>query len=88
MGKRSAKDETAAAVETLSFEQALDELDQLVRKMESGELTLDESIATYRRGAQLAQHCQSRLASAEQEISKLEGDQLKPLDASELRGPG
>jgi len=88
MAKRSAKHEAAAAVESLSFEQALDELDQLVRTMESGELTLEESIATYRRGAQLAQHCQARLAVAEQEISKLDGDLLKPLEASELRGPG
>jgi exodeoxyribonuclease VII small subunit len=70
----------------LSFEQAMDELDQLVRKMESGELSLDESIAAYRRGAELARYCQGRLASAEQEIRQLEGDLLKPLDANELKG--
>jgi exodeoxyribonuclease VII small subunit len=74
------------AIATLSFEQALEELDQLVRKMESGELSLDESIAAYRRGAELAQHCQGKLAIAEQEIAKLDGDVLKPLDPSELRG--
>jgi exodeoxyribonuclease VII small subunit len=73
-------------VGTLSFEQALEELDQLVRKMESGELSLDDSIAAYRRGAELAQHCQGKLANAEQEIAKLDGDVLKPLDPSELRG--
>jgi len=71
-----------------TFEQALDELDALVRRMESGELTLDESIAAYRRGAELARFCQSRLAQAEQEIKKLEGDLLKPLDPAELRGSG
>jgi exodeoxyribonuclease VII small subunit len=70
----------------LSFEQAMDELDQLVRKMEAGELSLDESIAAYRRGAELARYCQGRLASAEQEIRQLEGDLLKPLDANELKG--
>jgi exodeoxyribonuclease VII small subunit len=70
----------------LSFEQALDELDALVRKMEAGELTLDESIAAYRRGSELARHCQAKLAVAEQEIRKLEGDTLKPLDPAELRG--
>jgi exodeoxyribonuclease VII small subunit len=73
-------------IATLSFEQALEELDQLVRKMESGELSLDDSIAAYRRGAELAQHCQGKLAVAEQEIAKLDGDVLKPLDPSELRG--
>ena len=56
--------------------------------MESGELALDESIAAYRRGAQLAQHCQARLAAAEHEISKLDGEVLKPLDPAELRGNG
>jgi exodeoxyribonuclease VII small subunit len=74
------------AVAALSFEQALEELDLLVRRMESGELSLDQSIAAYRRGAELAQHCQARLAAAEQEIAKLDGDVLRPLDASELRG--
>jgi exodeoxyribonuclease VII small subunit len=74
------------AIATLSFEQALEELDRLVRQMESGELSLDESIAAYRRGAQLAQHCQGKLAIAEQEIAKLDGDVLKPLDPNELRG--
>lgn len=76
----------APAVEHLSFEQAMDELDQLVRRMESGELSLDESIAAYRRGAELARHCQGRLASAEQEIKQLEGDLLKPLNMNELKG--
>lgn len=86
--RNTAAAEAAPSVETLSFEQALDELDTLVRRMESGELALDESIAAYRRGAQLAQHCQARLAAAEQEISKLDGEVLKPLDPAELRGNG
>ncbi len=71
--------------EPIGFEQALDELDALVRRMESGQLSLDDSIAAYRRGAELARFCQSKLANAEQEIKRLEGDLLKPLDASELR---
>jgi exodeoxyribonuclease VII small subunit len=76
----------AAPVDSLSFEQAMEELDQLVRKMESGELALDESIAAYRRGAELARYCQGRLANAEQEIKQLEGDLLKPLNPADLRG--
>lgn len=78
--------QTPAAVDSLSFEQAMDELDQLVRRMESGELSLDESIAAYRRGAELARYCQTRLANAEQEIKQLEGDLLKPLKLGELKG--
>ena len=71
-----------------NFEQALDELEALVRRLESGELTLDESIAAYRRGAELARFCQTRLAQAELEIKQLEGDLLKPLDPADLRGAG
>jgi exodeoxyribonuclease VII small subunit len=77
---------STAAPEALSFEQALDELDALVRHMESGELSLDDSIAAYRRGAELARICQGKLAQAELEIKRLEGDLLKPLDPSELKG--
>jgi len=75
-----------ASAESLGFEQALDELDAIVRRMESGQLSLDESIAAYRRGAELARFCQTKLANAEQQIKRLEGDLLKPLDLSELRG--
>ena len=71
-----------------NFEQALDELEALVRRLESGEMTLDESIAAYRRGAELARYCQTRLAQAELEIKQLEGDLLKPLDPADLRGAG
>lgn len=76
----------ATAVPT--FEQALDELDALVRRMEAGDLTLDESIAAYRRGAELSRFCQERLARAEQDIKQLEGDLLKPLNPADLKGAG
>jgi exodeoxyribonuclease VII small subunit len=74
-------------VEDLTFEQALDQLDQLVRRMESGELGLDESIAAYRRGAELARFCQGRLADAEQQIQKLDEDVLTNFSPDEIPGP-
>jgi exodeoxyribonuclease VII small subunit len=83
-----AKNTAPKPVAELSFEQALDELDALVRRMEAGELSLDDSIAAYRRGAELSRYCQSRLAAAEQEIKKLDGELLTPLDPDELRGAG
>lgn len=83
-----ARASTPKPVAELTFEQALDELDALVRRMEAGELSLEDSIAAYRRGAELARYCQGKLAAAEQEISKLDGELLKPLDPSELRGGG
>jgi exodeoxyribonuclease VII small subunit len=82
MGSRS----TQKAVSELTFEQALDELDALVRRMEAGELGLDDALAAYRRGAELARHCQGRLAVAEQEVRRLDGEMLAPLDPGELRG--
>ena len=72
--------------EELSFEQALEELDALVRKMESGDLGLDDSISAYRRGAELARYCQGRLGDAEQQIRKLDNDVLKALSPDEMRG--
>lgn len=81
-----AKTPTPKPVADLTFEQALDELDALVRRMEAGELSLDDSVAAYRRGAELARHCQGKLALAEQEIRKLDGDVLTPLDPGQLRG--
>jgi len=73
----------STSVEDLTFEQALDQLDQLVRRMESGDLGLDESIAAYRRGAELARFCQSRLADAEQQIQKLDEDVLRSFTPAE-----
>ncbi|GAB4473123.1 MAG: hypothetical protein OHK0044_17130 [Burkholderiaceae bacterium] len=75
-------------VAELTFEQALDELDALVRRMEAGEVGLDDAIAAYRRGAELARYCQGKLGAAEQEIKRLDGELLKPIDPSELRGGG
>jgi len=77
---------TSISVEGLSFEQALDQLDQLVRRMESGELGLDESIAAYRRGAELARLCQDRLAVAEQQMQKFDEDVLKNFAPDETPG--
>jgi exodeoxyribonuclease VII small subunit len=74
------------AIENLNFEQALEQLDKLVRRMESGELGLDESIAAYRRGAELALFCQGKLAAAEQQIQKLDDEVLKNFAPEEMRG--
>jgi exodeoxyribonuclease VII small subunit len=88
MASTQASTASSPPVAELSFEQALDELDGLVRQMESGQLGLDASIAAYRRGAELASWCQARLAAAEQEIKVLDGELLKTLDPADLRGAG
>ncbi|HYL90164.1 MAG TPA: exodeoxyribonuclease VII small subunit [Burkholderiales bacterium] len=63
----------------MSFEQALGELEKIVKKMESGELTLEQALATHKRGLELAKFCQQRLEAAQQQVKVLEGEVLKPL---------
>lgn len=55
----------------MSFEQALAELEQVVAKLERGDVPLDDSIALYERGALLRTHCQAKLAQAEEKVSKI-----------------
>ncbi len=63
----------------LSFEQALAELEKIVKKMEGGELSLEQALATHKRGLELAKFCQQRLEAAQQQVKVLEGEVLKPL---------
>ena len=58
-------------IAALSFEDALAELEAIVRALESGEARLDEAIAAYERGAQLKRHCESRLAAAQARVEKI-----------------
>jgi len=60
--------ETAPAAD---FEHSLDELEQLVAKMEGGELSLDESLASFERGIGLFRHCQQSLQQAELRVRLL-----------------
>jgi exodeoxyribonuclease VII small subunit len=63
-----------------SFEAALNELEALVARMESGQLPLAESLQAYRRGANLLAYCQSALKEAQLEVEVLEKGVLKPFD--------
>jgi exodeoxyribonuclease VII small subunit len=66
-----------------SFETALAELEQLVERMESGELPLQESLAAYKRGAELLAYCQSALKDAQQQVQVLEKGMLQPFAADD-----
>ena len=61
----------AKAVDKMSFEEALAELEGIVKKLEGGEAPLEESIAIYERGAALKAHCQSKLKSAELKVEQI-----------------
>ncbi len=69
----------ATSVSPKSFESALAELDQLVEKMESGQLPLEESLSAYQRGTELLKFCEGVLKDAEQKIKVLDGGELKDL---------
>ena len=64
-----------------SFEAALAELEDIVATMEGGQLPLKESLAAYKRGAELLQYCQGALKDAEQQVQVLEKGVLKAFEA-------
>ena len=66
-----------------SFETALAELEAIVATMEGGQLPLKESLASYKRGAELLQYCQSALKDAEQQVQLFEKGILKVFDPSD-----
>lgn len=55
----------------LSFEKALAELEDIVQKLESGGVALEDSITLYERGAALKAHCEAKLKSAQEKIEKI-----------------
>jgi exodeoxyribonuclease VII small subunit len=67
-----------------SFEAALSELEELVGRMETGELPLQESLAVYKRGAELLAYCQAALKDAQQQVQVMEKGLLQPLAADDV----
>ena len=69
----------------VDFEAALAELEALVEQMESGELSLEESLSAFERGVKLTRHCQSALKNAELKVKVLtESNVLDDLDVDSL----
>ena len=62
-----------------TFESALEELEKLVADLEGGKLPLADSLAAYKRGAELLKYAQGELALVEQQVKVLEGEVLKPF---------
>ena len=57
---------------SLTFEQALAELEEIVRKLEVGDVSLDDAINAYARGIELKNQCQQRLESARLQVEKIQ----------------
>lgn len=60
-----------ADIASLSFEAAMGELETIVRRLESGDVNLEESVALYERGHALRLHCEARLAAAQARIEQV-----------------
>jgi exodeoxyribonuclease VII small subunit len=60
-----------APIEQLSFEIALKELEDIVARLEQGEVDLDDSITLYERGQALKAHCENKLKAAESRLEKI-----------------
>ena len=76
-------------VKRLSFEQALQELEAVVAKLEAGDVSLDDAIDAYSRGMSLKAHCQARLEEARLKVEKIRlpengavAEQADPFDPS------
>jgi exodeoxyribonuclease VII small subunit len=73
-------------IAALSFEDALAELETIVRQLEDGKGKLEDSIKAYARGAALKQHCQEKLAEAQAKVDKIVQNQdgsigLEPVES-------
>jgi exodeoxyribonuclease VII small subunit len=58
-------------IAAMNFEDALAELEQIVRRLEGGQIKLDEAIMSYERGAQLKRHCERKLNEAQQRVDRI-----------------
>jgi len=61
----------AAKKKAIDFEQSLNALENLVTRMEQGDMSLEESLQAFETGIALTRECQTRLAAAEQQVTKL-----------------
>ena len=81
-----AKDKALPDIGKMSFEDALEELKEIVSRLESGEGRLDEAIEAFGRGAALKRHCEAKLREAQEKIEKISldadgGAKSEPFDA-------
>lgn len=66
-----AQQDNAPDLSTLSFEDALAELEAIVRRLEEGSAKLDEAISAYERGIALKRHCEAKLQEAQSRVEKI-----------------
>ena len=70
MAKKQAVD-AGALIDDLSFEQAFQQLEEIVAQLEQGDLPLDQTLALHERGQKLAEHCARKLDEAELKVKEI-----------------
>ncbi len=68
-----AKNSVPADIAAMGFEEAMKELERIVRELESGQVKLDDAVKAYERGTALKTHCEGKLAEARIKIEKITG---------------
>ncbi len=69
-----------------SYEQACAELERLVQQLESGQMSLDDTLKAYARGTELLRYCRERLQAVEQQVQILDGGELQPYVSERVGG--
>ena len=73
-------------IATMSFEDAMKELESVVSRLESGNASVEDSIKLYERGAALRAHCDARLREAEERVEKITLAQGQPTGTTKAEG--
>jgi exodeoxyribonuclease VII small subunit len=77
---------TEKTIETMSFEEAMAALEQVVGALERGEVPLEQSIALYERGAALKAHCAAKLAEAEEKVELIRAQEGRAVGTTLAEG--
>jgi len=77
-----AKSQIPQDIAAMGFEEAMKELEDIVRDLESGQVKLDDAVKAYERGAALKKHCETKLADARMKVEKITGagKSVEPMD--------
>jgi exodeoxyribonuclease VII small subunit len=79
---RSARKSASSQLVAASYEEALQELETLMARIEGGQLPLDQLLGQYQRATALLGYCREQLQAVEQQIKVLDGETLKPWDGA------
>jgi exodeoxyribonuclease VII small subunit len=75
----------SSEINDLSFEEALEKLETIVRDLENGQVSLNESVKYYEEGSKLMKYCEKKLTDARMKVEKISGIQEdKKLEAVDL----